>query len=377
VNRKTKTEETTDEDSENDTNYDLESIVKDAMEKALNKRGIANILIAGRTGVGKSTLINAVFQGNLATTGQGRLVTKYTREIHKKGISVKILDTRGLELKDFNETLTELVTLLESRNSAADPTKHIHAAWICISEGSRRVEKAESDLCELLALHVPVIGVITKCLSDSGFKQEAQKLLPAARNVVRVRSIMEILDEGTELAPFGLEDLVDSTMEIIPEGQQKAFAAAQIASINQKKNQAHAVVFTGSSAAFTAGAIPIPFSDAAVLVPIQIAMLAGISVVFGIDLSKAFLSTLISSTLTGAGGTLVGRSIVANVLKMFPGIGSLAGGAISGMTAAAVTVAFGEAYIAVLVYLFAENKGETPTKDQILKEFKKHFKKTK
>jgi len=45
-----------------------------------------NILIAGRTGVGKSTLINAVFQGNFATTGQGRPVTQSTREIKKEGI---------------------------------------------------------------------------------------------------------------------------------------------------------------------------------------------------------------------------------------------------------------------------------------------------
>lgn len=376
MNRKTKTDDHND-DSENDTNYDLEKIVKDAMRKELNKRGIANILIAGRTGVGKSTLINAVFQGNLATTGQGRPVTKNTREIRKKGISVVILDTRGLELKDFNETLNELVAEVVVRSRNEDPQKHVHAVWICFSEDSRRVEKAESDLCEMLASHVPVIGVITKCRSDNGFRQEVQKLLPEARNVVRVRSIREILDEGTELSPYGLEELVDATMEVIPEGQQKAFAAAQMASLNQKKNQAHAVVFTSSSAAFTAGAVPIPFSDAAVLVPIQIAMLAGISVVFGIDLSKAFLSTLISSTLTGTGGTLVGRTIVANVLKMFPGIGWLAGGVISGTTAATITVAFGEAYIAILVYLIGENKGETPTKDQILKEFKKRLKKNK
>lgn len=377
MSRETKTEDHDDEDFGNETNFNLETIVRKYMKDALNKRGIANILIAGRTGVGKSTLINAVFQGNLATTGQGRPVTKNTREYRKKGISVTILDTRGLELKDFNETLNELMTEVKSRSSDEDPQKHIHAAWICVSEDSRRVEKAESNLCKMLAAHVPVIGVITKCRSDNGFRQVVQKLLPDARNVVRVRSIREILDEGTELLPYGLKELVDITMEIIPEGQQTAFAAAQKASLDQKKNKSHAVVFTSSSAAFAAGAVPIPFSDAAVLVPIQVGMLAGISVVFGLELSKAFLSTLISSSLTGAGGIIVGRTIVVNVLKMFPGIGSLVGGVISGTTAAAITVAFGEAYIAVLVYLFEKNKGETPTKDQILKEFKKRLKKNK
>ncbi|WP_254508214.1 GTPase [Anatilimnocola floriformis] len=39
-------------------------LAKNALEEALRERGHANVLIAGRTGVGKSTLINSVFQGN-------------------------------------------------------------------------------------------------------------------------------------------------------------------------------------------------------------------------------------------------------------------------------------------------------------------------
>jgi predicted GTPase len=40
--------------------------------------------VAGKTGVGKSTLINAVFQGNFASTGQGRLATKILGKSRKK-----------------------------------------------------------------------------------------------------------------------------------------------------------------------------------------------------------------------------------------------------------------------------------------------------
>ena len=52
-----------------------------AFEKAQRDLGKVNVLIAGCTGVGKSTLINSVFQGRLAATGQGEPVTQTTRLI--------------------------------------------------------------------------------------------------------------------------------------------------------------------------------------------------------------------------------------------------------------------------------------------------------
>ncbi|MCV5649681.1 50S ribosome-binding GTPase, partial [Escherichia coli] len=61
----------------------IDKILNDALEKALKERGHINILIAGRSGVGKSTLINSVFQSSIAETGQGKPVTKNTREITK------------------------------------------------------------------------------------------------------------------------------------------------------------------------------------------------------------------------------------------------------------------------------------------------------
>ena len=64
---------------------DLGGVVKRSLEEAMRERGQANILIAGRTGVGKSTLINAVFQGNMAETGQGRPVTRCTRRSPRRG----------------------------------------------------------------------------------------------------------------------------------------------------------------------------------------------------------------------------------------------------------------------------------------------------
>lgn len=88
--------------------FDFDSLVQGAIKDALKERGNVNILIAGATGVGKSTLINAIFQGNMAETGQGRPVTPNTREIKKEGIPLSIFDNRGLEMADFENTMKEL-----------------------------------------------------------------------------------------------------------------------------------------------------------------------------------------------------------------------------------------------------------------------------
>src|SRR5208282_5219902 len=52
-------------------------------------------------------------------------------------------------------------------------------------------------------------------------------LLPKASNVIRVRAITELQDDGHLLAPMNLTDLVEWTMHVIPEGQKNAYAAAQ------------------------------------------------------------------------------------------------------------------------------------------------------
>ena len=73
--------------------FNLVEILTTAMKDAQARVGHVNVLIAGRTGVGKSTLINSVFNSELATTGQGKPVTQTTRLIQKEGVPLRIWDT--------------------------------------------------------------------------------------------------------------------------------------------------------------------------------------------------------------------------------------------------------------------------------------------
>ena len=58
----------------------------------------ANVVVAGITGAGKSTLINAVFGHELAKTGTGRPITEQIAEYQSDDFPIRIWDTVGLEL---------------------------------------------------------------------------------------------------------------------------------------------------------------------------------------------------------------------------------------------------------------------------------------
>jgi uncharacterized protein (DUF697 family)/GTPase SAR1 family protein len=356
------------------TDFDFTGVLQDALNKAMEERGHVNILIAGKTGVGKSTLINAVFQGDFATTGQGRPITSKTRRITKEEFPLSIFDTRGLEMAEFESTLESLKQVIQKQARQPDVNEHIHVAWVCITEDSRRVEAGEEALVKMLAdFNIPTIAVITKARSDQGFREKVQEILPDVVNAVSVRAIEERLDDDIVLLPKGLEELVKVTFEVVPEGRRKAFTAVQKISIPLKKKQAAAIVATAATTAGTAAAIPIPFSDAFTIVPIQVTMLASVSATFGLPVDQAFLTTLVSGVLGIGGVTLVGRTVVAGLLKLIPGAGSIAGGAISAATAIALTSLLGTAYIATLERLFLTGEGVPPTAEDVAEAFREQY----
>lgn len=145
----------------------------------------ANILIAGRTGVGKSTLINTVFRDDLAETGIGRPVTQRITELRKAGMPLTILDSKGLELADHAAIRSELLDEVSSRRGE-DPDCYIHLAWLCINEDSRRIEEAELDLArDLKKLGLAVIVVVTRVTNFAGNEFE-----PIVRRNSRASAMM-------------------------------------------------------------------------------------------------------------------------------------------------------------------------------------------
>jgi uncharacterized protein (DUF697 family)/GTP-binding protein EngB required for normal cell division len=312
----------------------------------------ANIMIIGKTGIGKSTLINNVFRGDLAETGVGRPVTKHLRKITKEGVPVCLYDTKGLELNEEvqKEIKKEIKDKIQDLYNSRDEKEFIHAIWYCINSNSNRIEEVEVELINEFAKEVPVILVLTQ-----SFGQNAQKFKDALDDMnLNVRSIQQVLSEPYIITPeltipaYGLVELVGKTYEILPEGVRKGFINAQKVDI-ERKVKAATVWATGYvSGSFGAGFAPIPFSDAAIIVPLQIGMLAHITAIFGISLDRALLSSLVTSIGGIGGATFLGRYIVANLLKLIPGVGTITGGLISGGTASILTTALALSYIKVM-----------------------------
>ena len=341
---------------------EMAEMIMEELKKARKKLTHLNVMVLGKTGVGKSTLINNMFREPLAETGVGKPVTDAIRKYEKEDFPLSIYDTPGLELggeNALNKILSEVMQVISDGVKSCDISKAIHCIWYCVSSTSHRFEQAEKDfinkfLSEASKFNVPVIVVLTQSFSKkeaTALKTEIEKENLAIAQVVPVLAQDYEIDEEYIAKAYGLDRLTEVMDNVVPEAVKNTLVAVQKANIKMKSNKAHAIVATSAAAAAATGAIPIPFSDAALLVPEQVSMMAGITAVFGLPIEKSTITAIVSATIGTAGTTVLGKAVVTNILKLIPGVGSVVGGAISGSVAAALTAALGEAYIGIMVLI--------------------------
>ena len=330
-------------------------------QRAAQQLGHANILITGQTGVGKSTLTNAIFRVPLADEAIGRPVTKHVQRHDASGVPVTIFDTPGIELGDGkNDVIRDFKkTIAGSRKGSPDDL--IHVLWYCIDAGQTRIQDYDVEIVRALADEVPVILVLTQCIDDDRADALQQAIaiekLPIegipVRTLARARRLA-----GEILQPRGLEDLVERTNDILPGAVRRAFANAQGVAVSLKVTHARTIVGASSLAAAGIGAAPIPVPDAAVLMPVQLGMLAGITAVFGVEMGADSSRNLIRGLVGQGGVAAVGRQMAAGLLKVVPGM-TLINAAVAG----ALTAALGEAYIQLCSELLRRQAAAKPMPD--------------
>ncbi len=344
--------------SENTQVVDFVQVADEALKKAQQMSQETsdgfNIFVVGKSGVGKSTLINAVFGEKLAKTGSGSPKTQNIKEYKSKDFS--IFDTKGLELEDYDSTKAQIAEFLAQKQTGNED-EQIHIAWLCIAESGRRIERADIELWELLQKnHIPSILVITKAEQDKDengelFSQLVKKEFKT-EEVQRVRALQIEDDEGNLKKVKGIDMLVSKTYFLAPQAKRNAFGRKQIydkaMQRQERKKRADSIINRYTAAASTVAASPIPFSDIAILLPTQAAMIVHISSIYDLELSleSAKKLSLAFGAVVGVG--FAARAVAANLVKFIPVVGSVAGGVINAGVAGTITKLMGEAYIAYL-----------------------------
>lgn len=356
---------------ENFDAYKVAGNIMEEMQKEYKGLETLNVMVLGKTGVGKSTLINNMFNEKIAETGIGKPITQKIRKITKPGFPLAIYDTPGLELGGENAIHTlseEIIGEIEKGVRSNDVSEAIHCIWYCISTPTHRFEQAEIDFLRVFLgktseYDVPVIIVLTQSYSKKeaeDLKKEIEKENLPIVKVVPVLAEDYAIDDEYIAKAYGLDMLTEVMNEAIPDTVKKTFVTVQKANLKLKQKKAQALVAASVAAAAATGATPIPFSDAPLLIATQTTMLGGITAVFGLPIEKSTVTAIVSTLAGTAGTTVLGKTIAANLLKLVPGAGTVVGGAISAATAGTLTTALGEAYITIMTMIY---KGELSVAD--------------
>lgn len=367
--------------------FNFNERVKEKMEN-MRKLNVVNI---GKTGVGKSTLINAVFGKEVARVGTGRPITQHCESYTIGNSPITIYDSKGIETGEQNiKDLNEIYDLISRQNASNNPDQYIHICWYCVNAEGLRIEPNEISIIKKIRDQIPVILVITQFTGSVDQKEFVVKTHDEfSDNPIDLFPIMALPKISKSefgdmnIQAHGVEKLTERSYELLPDSVKETFAAYQKASLQIKIDNARKTSIAYAGAVAAAAYQPLPIADAPIMVAIQAGMMVHITACFGMNPSHFNFKTVLSGLGGPFAAAVVGRTLVS-LIKLIPGIGTAIGGTINAVTGGALTFAIANIYIGVLASVSKngivdeqtiidelKNAAQNISMDEMIKEWKK------
>ncbi|MCM1091816.1 MAG: GTP-binding DUF697 domain-containing protein [Muribaculum sp.] len=317
-----------------------------------------NVLVIGNSGVGKSTLINAVLgeEKTMAKWGGSMGTTNHLEIYGNEGVPFQLIDTVGFEPSFFRAKKAINLVKKWSKESVKESgkEKQINIIWFCVDGTSARLfHKTIENLSKATAMweSVPIIAVITKSysvpdrepnkemVSNAFAKSKHSKNL---KKIIPVVAATFVLNESAFAPSEGIDELIRATNELMPEGIRAGAQDISNYVLSRKRALAHGTVTAATVAAVVTGAVPVPFADAAILTPLEIGEINAIARVYGIhkdEKSNTFINSIVEvGTVSGVAKTVI------SALKAIPGI-NIATSLLNAIIAGSIVAAIGEGSI--------------------------------
>ncbi|BAZ19860.1 response regulator receiver modulated translation initiation factor IF-2 [Kalymmatonema gypsitolerans NIES-4073] len=181
------------------------------------EKNVYNIVVIGKTGAGKSSLINYLYGGTIAQTGVGKPVIKKGFQRYNltwESIPINIYEFWGLEVGQAPERLHDE---LKEHGIDRPVSEWFHTIYYCINAASARIEPFEFNIIQdLMTNKYRVIVVLTRAELMSGdslsrLKNWIRKEVSSEIPIIEVCSVVETTRIG-KTHTFGKYELQNETL---------------------------------------------------------------------------------------------------------------------------------------------------------------------
>ncbi len=175
-----------------------------------------NAVFVGKTGVGKSALINYLYGDKIRETGVGKPITQrgfHCVDFEINGLPVRLFDSWGLEEGREQEWIGLLNKELEKRDTGKHAEQWFHSVFYCIGAGGLKVKDFDTQIIKRFIREKYKVTVIL-IKADLISEEDEEKLRDTVQNdlgqtvpVIPVCSVEKKLRGGITTEKFGKEDV--------------------------------------------------------------------------------------------------------------------------------------------------------------------------